>query len=82
MTEAEKSKRHQLREAQSSSRSRGEDHVGGHGWPMMSRSTANYLKGSQRDNRVVTLTLLALTFSVHGCELALAQICHVRFDAF
>ena len=53
--------------------------------PEMTRSIANLFRGSQRDNRVVTLTFLVLTFSVHGCELwickrvrqlALAQICH------
>ena len=58
---------------------------------MMLRSTANSLRGSQRDNRVVTLTLLVLTLSGHDCEfvicklvhqLALAQNRHVRVDAF
>ena len=58
---------------------------------MMSRSTAKSLMGSQRDNRVMTLTLRVLTFGVHGCELwicklvhqlALAQIRHVLFDTF
>ena len=72
-------------------RPRGKHHLGGHGCPMMPRSTANSLSGSQRDNRVVTLKLLVLTFRAHGCELwnfqlvhqlELAQNRHVRFDTF
>ena len=38
------------------------------------RSTAKFLKGSQRDNRVVTLTLLVLTHSVHGYELRIYEL--------
>ena len=42
----------------------------------MFRSIAKSLRCSPRDNRVVTLTLLVLTFSVHGCELWICKHVH------
>ena len=82
MAEAERTEQHRLCDAHAHPTSWQRPSVQGpcgnqleeHGWPMMPRSTANSLRGSPRDNRVVTLTLLVLTLSVHGCELWICKL--------